>query len=163
MKVIELFAGIGAPAKALKRLFGENVEIVDVVEIDKHAIKSYNIIHNSNFESQDILTYSYKGGEKIDLIHASTPCQAFSVAGKGLGAADERGLPLWDATIRIISEIKPTYVTLENVKGLLQEKHKEVLNYYLTKMQELGYTTFFKCVNSKNFNCAQERESFLLF
>lgn len=158
MKVIELFAGIGATHKALKKIYGDSLEVVDIVEFDKHAVQSYNLIHNTNFKPQDVLNYSYKGDKKIDLLHASTPCQAFSVAGKGLGKDDARGMPLWEATIRIIKEIMPTYVTLENVKGFLQSKHKEVLEYYLKEMEQLGYKTFYKCVNAKNFNCAQERE-----
>lgn len=56
LKVLELFAGICACSKALERL---NIphEIVDAVEIDKYAIKSFNAIHGTNFEPQDITTW----------------------------------------------------------------------------------------------------------
>lgn len=53
LKVIELFGGIGACSKALERL-GIDYEIADYVEIDKYAVKSFNAIHNTNFEPQDI-------------------------------------------------------------------------------------------------------------
>lgn len=53
LKVIELFGGIGACTKALKRL-GVDVEVVDYVEIDKHAVASYNAINGTNFEPQDV-------------------------------------------------------------------------------------------------------------
>lgn len=56
IKVLELFAGIGACSKALTNL-GIEHEIVDAVEIDKYAIKSFNAIHGTNFEPQDILTW----------------------------------------------------------------------------------------------------------
>lgn len=158
MNIIELFAGIGATAKALKKIYGNSLNVVDIVENDKKAVESYNLIHNTNFVAKDVLNYDYNGDVEIDLIHASTPCQAFSVAGKGLGSSDERGLPLWDATLRIIKKVKPKFVTLENVKGLLQKKHQNVLNYYLEEMNKMGYKTFYKCINAKNFNCAQERE-----
>ena len=57
MRVIELFAGIGACSKALERL-GMNPEIVDAVEIDKYAIKSFNAIHNTKFEPQDVVEWN---------------------------------------------------------------------------------------------------------
>ena len=53
LQVLELFAGIGACSSALSHL-GINYKIVDAVEIDKFAIKSFNAIHNTNFETQDI-------------------------------------------------------------------------------------------------------------
>ena len=53
MKILELFAGRGACSKALERLEIEH-EIVDAVEIDKYAIASFNAIHGTNFEPQDI-------------------------------------------------------------------------------------------------------------
>ena len=56
IKVLELFAGIGACSKALERL-GIEHEIVDAVEIDKYAIKAFNAIHHTNFEAQDITTW----------------------------------------------------------------------------------------------------------
>ena len=56
IKVIELFGGIGACTKALKRL-GFDVEIADYVEIDKYAVKSYNAINGTDFEPQDIITW----------------------------------------------------------------------------------------------------------
>lgn len=80
MRVLELFAGIGACSKALKRI-GIDIEIVDAVEIDKYAIASFNAIHNTNFEVQDIITYN-KDWKNIDFITHGSPCQDFSLAGK---------------------------------------------------------------------------------
>ena len=57
MKILELFAGIGACSKALENL-GIDLEIVDAVEIDKYAIKSFNAIHGTNFETQDICKWN---------------------------------------------------------------------------------------------------------
>ena len=83
MRIIELFAGIGACSKALENL-GYNLEILDAVEIDKYAIKSFNAIHNTNFETQDITKYD-KYFEDVDIITHGSPCQDFSVAGKQAG------------------------------------------------------------------------------
>lgn len=65
LKVLELFAGIGACSSALNRL-GIEHEIVDAVEIDKYAIKSFNAIHGTNFEPQDIKTWNKN--LEVDLI-----------------------------------------------------------------------------------------------
>ena len=81
LRIIELFGGIGACSKALKRL-GHNIEIVDYVENDKYAVKSYNAINNTTFDIQDIIFYDKNitdlGGE-IDLIMHGSPCQDFSL------------------------------------------------------------------------------------
>lgn len=71
LKVLELFAGIGACSKALERL---NIphEIVDAVEIDKYAINSFNAIHGTNFEPQDITTWNKD--IDVDLIMHGSPC-----------------------------------------------------------------------------------------
>lgn len=82
LKVLELFGGIGACSKALSRL---NIphEIVDYVEIDKYAVKSFNAIHNTSFEPQDICEWDKD--IEVDLIMHGSPCQDFSVAGKQAG------------------------------------------------------------------------------
>lgn len=72
MKILELFAGIGACSTALKKI-GIDLEIVDAVEIDKFAIASFNAIHNTNFEKQDITEWN-KQLRDIDLITHGSPC-----------------------------------------------------------------------------------------
>lgn len=72
MRILELFAGIGACSTALKRI-GINLEIVDAVEIDKYAMASFNAIHGTNFEVQDICEWD-KDLKDIDLITHGSPC-----------------------------------------------------------------------------------------
>lgn len=86
LKILELFAGIGACSTALDRL-GIEHEIVDAVEIDKYAMASFNAIHGTNFEPQDIITWDKE--IECDLIMHGSPCQDFSVAGQQAGG-DER-------------------------------------------------------------------------
>ena len=123
LKVLELFAGIGACSKALERL---NIphEIVDAVEIDKYAIQSFNAIHGTNFESQDIMTWDKN--IDVDLIMHGSPCQDFSLAGKQAGGDKDSGTrsSLMYETIRIVEKLKPKYVIWENVKNLISKKHR---------------------------------------
>lgn len=156
MKVIELFGGIGAPHKALERI-GYNVELVDMVEFEPKKVQAYNAIHGTNFQPQDVTVWDKD--ITCDYLHASTPCQAFSMAGKQLGAEDERGAPLWDATLRIIRKTQPKIVTLENVKGLTLDKHKELFMNYVGQMALMGYKTEWKVLDSRYFGVPQTRES----
>ena len=114
-KILELFGGIGACSKALEKLNIE-YEVVDYVEIDKYAVKSYNAIHGTNFEPQDITTWDKQ--LDIDLIMHGSPCQDFSLAGKQNGGDEGSGTrsSLLYETIRIVSNLKPKYVW-ENVKN----------------------------------------------
>ena len=71
LRLLELFGGIGACSSALTRL-GIDYEIADYVEIDKYAVKSYNAIHGTNFEPQDICEWNKD--IKVDLIMHGSPC-----------------------------------------------------------------------------------------
>ena len=71
MKLIELFGGIGACTKAFKNI-GMNVDVVDYVEIDKYAVKSYNAINGTNFEPQDIKEWDKD--INVDIIMHGSPC-----------------------------------------------------------------------------------------
>lgn len=88
LRVLELFAGIGACSKALTNL-GIEHEIVDAVEIDKFAVQSFNAVHGTNFEPQDITKWDKD--IECDLIMHGSPCQDFSVAGKGAGGDKDSG------------------------------------------------------------------------
>ena len=157
LKVLELFSGIGACSKALERL---NIphEIVDSVEIDKYAVKSFNAVHGTNFEPQDITKWDKD--IKVDLIMHGSPCQDFSIAGLGKGGDKDSGTrsSLMYETLRIVEKLKPKYVIWENVKNLLSKKHRHNFDSYLAAMEELGYKNFYKVLNAKDYGIPQNRE-----
>lgn len=158
MRIIELFAGIGACSKALKNI-GIDVEIVDAVEIDKYAIKSFNAIHGTDFDVQDIMKWD-KYYEDIDMITHGSPCQDFSVAGKQAGGDIGSGTrsSLMYETIRIVGKIRPKYVLWENVKNLLSKKHKHNFDSYIETMNTLGYNSYYQVLNAKDYGVPQNRE-----
>ena len=157
IKVLELFGGIGACSKALERL-NIDYKIADYVEIDKYAVKSFNAIHNTNFEPQDITTWNKD--IEVDLIMHGSPCQDFSLAGKQAGGDEGSGTrsSLMYETIRIVEKLKPKYVIWENVKNLLSKKHKHNFDAYLETMDQLGYNNYYKVLNAKDYGIPQNRE-----
>ena len=157
LKVLELFGGIGACTKALERLNIPHV-VVDYVEIDKYAVKSFNAIHNTNFEPQDICEWDKD--IEVDLIMHGSPCQDFSLAGKQAGGDEGSGTrsSLMYETIRIVEKLKPKYVIWENVKNLLSKKHRHNFAAYLKTMESLGYKNYYQVLNAKDYGIPQNRE-----
>ena len=157
LKVLELFAGIGACSKALERL-GIEHEIVDAVEIDKYAIASFNAVHGTNFEPQDITTWDKD--IECDLILHGSPCQDFSVAGKQAGGDEGSGTrsSLLYETLRIVDKLRPKYVIWENVKNLLGKKHIHNWDAYAERMERMGYKNYYKVLNAKDYGVPQNRE-----
>lgn len=157
LRVLELFAGIGACSKALTNL-GIPHKIVDAVEIDKYAIKSFNAIHGTDFVPQDISQWDKD--LDVDLIMHGSPCQDFSVAGRQAGGDEGSGTrsSLMYETLRIVEKLKPKYVIWENVKNLLSKKHKHNFDAYLKSMEDLGYHNEYKVLNAKDYGIPQNRE-----
>lgn len=146
LKVIELFGGIGACSSALTRL-GIEYEIADYVEIDKYAVKSFNAIHNTNFEPQDICKWDKD--IEVDLILGGFPCQSISLAGKQEGII--KGVTrsgLMYEMMRIIEKLKPKYVIAENVKNILADKHRPQLEEYLQFLSNNGYNVTMDILNA---------------
>lgn len=157
LKVLELFAGIGACSKALTNL-GIEHEIVDAVEIDKYAIVAFNAIHGTDFEPQDITEWDKN--IECDLIMHGSPCQDFSIAGKQAGGDKNSGTrsSLMYETLRIVEKLKPKYVIWENVKNLLSQKHRHNFDAYLEAMRKLGYVNYYQVLNAKDYGVPQNRE-----
>lgn len=157
LRLLELFGGIGACSSALTRL-GIEYEIVDYVEIDKYAVKSYNAIHGTDFKPQDIKTWDKD--IQVDLIMHGSPCQDFSIAGNQMGGDEGSGTrsSLMYETIRIVEKLKPKYVIWENVKNLLSKKHRHNFDAYLETMKQLGYTNYYRVLNAKDYGIPQNRE-----
>ena len=157
LKVLELFGGIGACSKVLERL-EIDYETADYVEIDKYAVKSFNAMHETNFEPQDICNWNKD--IEVDLVMHGSPCQDFSLAGLQAGGDEGSGTrsSLMYETIRIVEKLKPKYVIWENVKNLLSKKHIHNFTAYLDALEELGYKNYYQVLNAKDYGIPQNRE-----
>ena len=158
IKILELFGGIGACTKAFERL-GIEHEIVDYVEIDKAAVRSYNVIHHTKFEPHDIRKWDRIDIE-VDLICHGSPCQDFSTGGNGLGGDIKSGTrsSLMYESIRIIGRLRPKYVIWENVKNITSPRHIHNFNLYLETLRGLGYTNYYQVLNSLDYGIPQHRD-----
>ena len=158
MKVLELFSGYGSQALALKYL-GINFTS-DISEIDKYAIQAYKQLHGLTYNYGDIREIDETKLPYYDLITYSSPCQDFSIAGLGKGGDVDSGTRsslLWQCE-RIIRAVKPKYLLMENVKGLLSNKHKHNFDKWLEILESLGYQNFWKVLNAKDYGIPQNRE-----
>lgn len=157
LKILELFGGIGACSKALERL-GIEYEIADYVEIDKYAVKSFNAIHNTNFEPQDITKWDKD--IEVDLIMHGSPCQDFSLSGLQAGGDEGSGTrsSLMYETLRIVEKLKPKYVIWENVKNMISKKHVHNFYKYINRIEQLGYKSYYQVLNAKDYGIPQNRE-----
>lgn len=157
---IDLFAGIGGFRMGMEQA---GHECVGYVEIDKFARKSYETIHNVKGEwtAHDITTVTnddlrlLRG--TVDVICGGFPCQAFSIAGKRLGFAETRGTLFFEIA-RLAKEIKPQYLFLENVKGLLNHDGGNTFRTILSTLDGLGYDAEWQVLNSKDYGVPQNRE-----
>lgn len=156
LKVIEFFGGIGACTQAFKRI-GIPFKVVDYVEIDKNAVKSYNAMNNTNFMPQDISQWDKD--LDVDFIMHGSPCQDFSMAGKQAGGdkgSDTRSSLMYE-TIRVVQKLMPKYVLWENVENLLGDKHIHNYYNYLETLNSLGYKNYYRVLNSKDYGIPQSR------
>lgn len=164
LKVLSLFSGIGAFELALKRI-GVNVELVGFSEIDKYATKSYCSVHGvsedlnlGDISKIDLAKLKEIGD--IDLITHGSPCQDFSIAGRLAGGdkgSGTRSSLMW-CTVDIVEAVRPKYVVWENVKNLLSSKNRHNFDGYLEIMDKLGYNSYYKVLNAKNYGIPQNRE-----
>ncbi|HHT7734808.1 TPA: DNA cytosine methyltransferase [Streptococcus suis] len=159
MKFLDLFAGIGGFRLGMERA---GHECVGFCEIDQFARKSYKAIHNTEgeFEFHDITAVadeSIRGIGRVDVICGGFPCQAFSIAGKRAGFEDTRGTLFFEIA-RFASILRPKYLFLENVTGLLNHDNGNTFETILGALDELGYDAEWQVFNSKNFGVPQNRE-----
>ena len=150
---IDLFAGLGGFRLSLESL---GARCVYSSEWDEPVRKVYEM----NFEDKphgDITKINEKDIPEHDILCAGFPCQAFSISGKQLGFEDSRGTLFFDVA-RIVKEKKPKVVFMENVKNFASHDSGNTLNVVRKIMEEMGYTFYFKILNSVNFGIPQKRE-----
>ena len=159
MQFLDLFAGIGGFRLGME---SAGHECIGFCEIDKFARASYKAIHDTKgeIELHDITAVSDESIRRIgrvDIICGGFPCQAFSIAGNRRGFEDTRGTLFFEIA-RFASILRPKYLLLENVKGLLNHDGGATFETILGALDELGYNVEWQILNSKDFGVPQNRE-----
>ncbi len=160
MKAVSLFAGVGAFELAMQE---NNIETVLSCELDKYACQVLRKhfpkteVFNDDvrkLRGRDIIT-RYGG---IDILTAGFPCQSFSIAGKRQGFRDATRGTLFFEVARLVDELKPSYVFLENVRGLVSHEGGKTLGIIYKTLGELNYDVCGQILNSRYFGVPQNRE-----
>lgn len=150
---IELCAGAGGQALGLEMAGFKHIELI---EIDHNACNTLRYNRPQwNIIEGDIRDYFPKPSMKIDLLAGGVPCPPFSVAGKQLGSNDERDL--FPEALRIVEELKPKTVMLENVRGLLDTVFDEYRTKIIQQLEGLGYVADWRLLNASDYGVSQLR------
>lgn len=155
MKALTLFSGIGGFDLALERA---DVDVVGVCEIDKNA----QSVLRRHFPKAELFDDVKKVGVNthakgtIDIICGGFPCQDLSIAGKRKGLDGERS-GLWYEFARIIDELEPQWVVIENVPGLLSSAKGSDFAIILQWLAERGYCVAWRVLDAQYFGVAQRR------
>jgi len=164
IRVLDLFSGIGGISKGLESTGG--FETVAFVEIDPFCreILKKNWSNIPIYEDIKQLHID-KNFIKIDMICGGFPCQPVSCAGKRQGDKDERWM--WPEFYRIICEVRPKWVLVENVPGLLSAigkngKRGELFGGILRDLSTIGYDAQWKTISAFNFGAPHLRKRLFL-
>lgn len=162
LKVLSLFSGIGAFEEALNNLNIRH-KVINYCEHKRFIAKSYAAIHNidEKLNLGDITTVNPSLLNDFDLMTYGFPCLDISALGNEEGLIDENGSTtrsgLFYEAIRIAKEKAPKYMIGENVKRLVDKKREKDLEDILNTLDEIGYNTYYKVLNSKDFNIPHSR------
>lgn len=151
---IDLFAGIGGTRLGFESAGGE---CVFTSEWDPHAQKTY-MANFGDMPHGDITKISANDIPDFDVLLAGFPCQPFSSIGKRQGFKHATQGTLFYDVARIIEQKKPRSFLLENVPGLATHDNGNTFNVILNTLDELGYTVFFKIMDSSKFGVPQQRK-----
>jgi DNA (cytosine-5)-methyltransferase 1 len=184
LKALSFFSGCMGLDLGLEK---EGIDVLLACEIEPAARKTIESNRPEIALIGDIRNYSaaairetagLSSNEEIDLIVGGPPCQAFSSAGKRQGFDDERG-NVFLTFIDLIAELRPRFVVIENVRGLLsaplqhrphelrgkdypilnrEEQRGGALLFIIQRLKEVGYSVSFNLYNAANFGSPQQRE-----
>jgi DNA (cytosine-5)-methyltransferase 1 len=150
---IDLFSGIGGFRRALEKNGGVCLHFS---EISKDAIDAYCKNSEEPIEKNLGDITKIKELPKHNFLTAGVPCQSWSIAGRNLGFDDDRG-QLWNDTIFLLNQSRPDVFIFENVKGLVDPRNKNALNYILNRIEEAGYFANYYVLNSFDYGVPQNR------
>ncbi len=153
MQSIEFCAGAGGQALGLEQAGFHHSALVEV-EPDYAQTLRLNR-PQWDVRAADMNHFDGRPFKGMDLLAGGLPCPPFSIAGKQLGEKDERNL--FPAALRLIDEIRPKAVMIENVRGFLSAVFEDYRLHLKQQLHKLGYHTEWRLLNASDFGVPQLR------
>lgn len=155
MKVCSFFAGCGGLDLGFEQA---GFQVIWANEFESAVRDTYLRNHpQTKFVLADINTISPDTIPDCDGFIGGPPCQSWSVAGRQRGLNDERG-ELFLTYIALIETKRPKFFLIENVKGILDDKFKDVFEDFLSRLDKAGYDVKWKLLDAVNYRVPQNRE-----
>ena len=153
LSCIEICAGAGGQALGLERA---GFEPQALIEIEKPCCNTLRQNRpNWNVIEGDLKEFDGTSYSDVDLLAGGVPCPPFSKAGKQLGKNDERDL--FPEALRLVGEIKPRAVMLENVRGFLDAVFEDYRLNLKKQLERMGYKTEWRLLNASDYGVSQLR------
>lgn len=153
MTSVEICAGAGGQSLGLERAGFEHEALVEIDDACCATLRvnrpQWNVLHG------DVTKFDGRPFKGVDLLAGGVPCPPFSVAGKQLGANDERDL--FPEALRLTDEIRPRAVMLENVRGFLDPRFDAYRRNLIQSFRKLGYKADFKLFHASDLGVPQLR------
>jgi DNA (cytosine-5)-methyltransferase 1 len=150
---VEMCAGAGGQALGLEQAGFDHEALM---EIERPFCETLRLNRpHWNVCEGDLAGFDGRPYKGVDLLAGGLPCPPFSVAGKQLGAKDERNL--FPEALRLVDEIRPRAVMIENVRGFLDAVFEDYRLNLKRQLRKLGYETDWRLLNASEFGVSQLR------
>ncbi|MFC7278243.1 DNA cytosine methyltransferase [Paractinoplanes rhizophilus] len=160
-EVVEICAGAGGQALGLEKAGFEHAL---AVELDENAVNTLKENRPSwKVAMGDVAnpaTWNPSDYQGISLLAGGVPCPPFTIAGKQLGATDERDLFAW--AVKLVQTVQPEALLLENVRGLSMPRFSGYRQHVLDTLASFGYIAEWKLLQASDFGVPQLRPRFVL-
>jgi DNA (cytosine-5)-methyltransferase 1 len=156
LDVVEICAGAGGQALGLERAGFEHAL---AVELDSDACATLRANRPgwkvAEGDAADLALWRPRDYRGVALLAGGVPCPPFTVAGRQLGATDERDLFAW--AVELCEIIRPRALLLENVRGLSTSRFSAYRQHVLDRLRELGYIPGWRLLQASDFGVPQLR------
>ena len=159
LTVVEICAGAGGQALGLEQAGFRHAAAVEL-DADACATLRRNRGDDWKIVEGDVASVDGRAYAGADLLAGGVPCPPFSIAGKQLGRDDERDL--FPQALRLVAEIRPRAVLLENVRGLGGRRFDGYRERVLRRLADLGYRAWWDVVHASEHGVPQLRPRFVL-
>jgi DNA (cytosine-5)-methyltransferase 1 len=161
LDVVEICAGAGGQALGLERAGFEHAL---AVELDAMACATLRANRPgwkvAEGDVADQALWRPRDYRDVALLAGGVPCPPFTVAGRQLGATDERDLFAW--AVELCGIIRPRALLLENVRGLSTNRFSAYRQHVLDRLRDLGYVPGWRLLHASDFGVPQLRPRFVL-